>query len=215
MPNRCYCPGKMLVIQSNGEVWPCEYLNKKMGSLRDFNYDIRKVFRASSNGDIPFHSFRAVILAKWPSSRKECSISHTEILRLYYHLVHYGHLSLEIVTGPCHQHPASSCFWAVTAEMVMVALVLFHSHPKQSPTKCRRRFRIRPRTGNHHGRYVLKNGNTNNIRRKNGHRTPPRAFIINSNRPVSHSFQLALFDTKTSYPDNNVHSLDKRTGKVV
>jgi MoaA/NifB/PqqE/SkfB family radical SAM enzyme len=38
MPSKCYCYKKMIVIQSNGDVFPCEYLNKKLGNLRNNNF---------------------------------------------------------------------------------------------------------------------------------------------------------------------------------
>lgn len=45
MPNRCYAYSKMIVIQSNGDVFPCEYLNRKLGNLKENDYDIRKILR--------------------------------------------------------------------------------------------------------------------------------------------------------------------------
>jgi len=49
MPSRCYAYSKMTVIQSNGDVFPCEYLDKKLGNLRDYNYDIKKILNEENN----------------------------------------------------------------------------------------------------------------------------------------------------------------------
>ncbi len=58
--------------------------------------DIRKVFRPIANGEIPFYSFRNLLLSRWPEESTN-ALSHTELLRLYYHLTHYGNLSLEMM----------------------------------------------------------------------------------------------------------------------
>jgi len=49
MPSRCYAYSKMIVLQSNGDVFPCECLNRKLGNLRDCDYDIRRILRQKDN----------------------------------------------------------------------------------------------------------------------------------------------------------------------
>ena len=52
MPGRCYAYSKMIVLQSNADVFPCEYLDKKLGNLRDYNYDIKKILNQKDNRDV-------------------------------------------------------------------------------------------------------------------------------------------------------------------
>lgn len=40
----CVAGDKAAVLYSNGDVFPCELLNEKIGSLRDINYDFRKIW---------------------------------------------------------------------------------------------------------------------------------------------------------------------------
>lgn len=49
MPSRCFAYSKMIVLQSNGDVFPCEYLDNKLGNLRNYTYDIRKVLNNTNN----------------------------------------------------------------------------------------------------------------------------------------------------------------------
>jgi radical SAM protein with 4Fe4S-binding SPASM domain len=49
MPSKCYSYSKMIVIQSNGNVLPCEYLGKKLGNLREYEYDIKNVLKDKKN----------------------------------------------------------------------------------------------------------------------------------------------------------------------
>lgn len=45
MPSRCYAGKKMLVIRSNGDVYPCEPWPNPLGNLRDYDYDAMKIIR--------------------------------------------------------------------------------------------------------------------------------------------------------------------------
>jgi len=52
MPGRCYAYSKMIVLQSNGDVFPCEYLDKSLGNLRNYDYDIKKVLNDKNNKNV-------------------------------------------------------------------------------------------------------------------------------------------------------------------
>ncbi len=41
----CYAGRLNLVLTERGNVYPCESFNKKMGNLRDFDYDIEKLLK--------------------------------------------------------------------------------------------------------------------------------------------------------------------------
>nr|MDO8110874.1 SPASM domain-containing protein [Candidatus Sigynarchaeota archaeon] len=43
MPTRCYAQSKMIVLQSNGDVYPCEYLHKCLGNIKNFHYSIQDI----------------------------------------------------------------------------------------------------------------------------------------------------------------------------
>lgn len=40
------------VLYSNGDLFPCELLNKKIGNIRDYNYDFRKIWKSEENKKI-------------------------------------------------------------------------------------------------------------------------------------------------------------------
>ncbi len=46
MPIHCLAGKRMVVINEIGEVFPCEILNQKFGSLRKNNYDIKKIINS-------------------------------------------------------------------------------------------------------------------------------------------------------------------------
>ena len=41
---RCFAGNLSAVIYSNGDVFPCELLNKKIGNIRDYNYDFKALW---------------------------------------------------------------------------------------------------------------------------------------------------------------------------
>jgi len=41
MPTRCFAQSKLIVLQSNGDVYPCEYLDKTLGNIRAYQYSIQ------------------------------------------------------------------------------------------------------------------------------------------------------------------------------
>ena len=44
-PIKCRAAQTMVAIQSDGEVYPCDALEKSLGNLRDYDYDIRRMSR--------------------------------------------------------------------------------------------------------------------------------------------------------------------------
>lgn len=48
----CYAGNLTGVITSNGEVYPCEILNKKMGSLREHHYDLKALWSSKRADDL-------------------------------------------------------------------------------------------------------------------------------------------------------------------
>lgn len=71
MPSRCYAYSKLIVIQSNGDVFPCEYLNKKLGNLKEYNYDIKKILRLEKNKKIEAFIKKRGCYCTW-----ECALSN-------------------------------------------------------------------------------------------------------------------------------------------
>ena len=51
----CYAASLSCVITSKGDVYPCELLSKKMGNLRDENYDFKKIWESEEAKDIRKH----------------------------------------------------------------------------------------------------------------------------------------------------------------
>lgn len=48
----CVAGRKLLVVSETGEVYPCEILDKKMGNIRDFDLDLRKILSRKENKDL-------------------------------------------------------------------------------------------------------------------------------------------------------------------
>lgn len=71
MPSRCYVYDKMIVLQSKGELFPCEYLNKSLGNLRDYSYDIRKMLSDSKNLQIRDYISSGRCFCTW-----ECALAN-------------------------------------------------------------------------------------------------------------------------------------------
>ncbi|MBU2639822.1 MAG: radical SAM protein [Nanoarchaeota archaeon] len=42
---RCYAGKKLIVINEEGEIYPCELLSKSFGNLRDYDYDIKQLLK--------------------------------------------------------------------------------------------------------------------------------------------------------------------------
>lgn len=48
----CYASTLACVIYPDGDVYPCEMLNKKIGNIRDYNYDFKKLWYSSINKEL-------------------------------------------------------------------------------------------------------------------------------------------------------------------
>ena len=46
-PFNCVAADKLISVTERGEVFPCELLDKPMGNLRDYNYDIKEIIKRS------------------------------------------------------------------------------------------------------------------------------------------------------------------------
>ncbi|MBT4396904.1 radical SAM protein [archaeon] len=71
MPNKCYAGSNMIVIQNNGDVFPCEYLNKKLGNLREFHYDIKQILSMQEAKEARKHIKDKKCYCTW-----ECALSN-------------------------------------------------------------------------------------------------------------------------------------------
>jgi radical SAM protein with 4Fe4S-binding SPASM domain len=48
----CYAGNLTGIIRSNGDVYPCEILDNKIGNLRENNYDLRKIWQSDAANKI-------------------------------------------------------------------------------------------------------------------------------------------------------------------
>lgn|GEM_PF-2009305 len=60
----CVAGRKMVVIKENGDVFPCEILNKKMGNLKEFDYKIGRLLNSKTAGEIN-NSIRKNCFCHW------------------------------------------------------------------------------------------------------------------------------------------------------
>ena len=77
----CHGGSKMIVMDDLGNIWPCELLmNKVMGNVRDFNYNIKKLL----------HSSQAKEITKFVNEKKchctwECAINAGIVFNPFYY----------------------------------------------------------------------------------------------------------------------------------
>lgn len=72
MPFSCMAGRKMLVIAEDGQVFPCELLDKPFGNLRDNGYDIRKLLALESAQEIISDIRKRLCFCTW-----ECAITNS------------------------------------------------------------------------------------------------------------------------------------------
>jgi radical SAM protein with 4Fe4S-binding SPASM domain len=60
----CVAGRKMIVIKENGDVFPCEILNRKMGNLKEFDYKISKLLKSRTAREIK-NSIRKNCFCHW------------------------------------------------------------------------------------------------------------------------------------------------------
>lgn len=48
----CVAGDKVAVIYSNGDIFPCELLNKKIGNLKDYNFNFKKLWNSNKRKEI-------------------------------------------------------------------------------------------------------------------------------------------------------------------
>jgi len=71
MPVTCHVYTKLIVIQSNGDVFPCEYLTKKLGNLKKSDYDINRILNMRKNKKINQSIKNRECVCTW-----ECALSN-------------------------------------------------------------------------------------------------------------------------------------------
>lgn len=71
MPVTCQAYNKLIVLQSNGDVFPCEYLPNKLGNLRKHDYDINKILKLGKNLKINKSIKNRECVCTW-----ECALSN-------------------------------------------------------------------------------------------------------------------------------------------
>lgn len=73
----CKAGEKLIVIASDGEIYPCEALNKPFGNLRDFNYDIKKILFSKTANEIKSTIKNGKCFCTW-----ECVMPHNVIFNI-------------------------------------------------------------------------------------------------------------------------------------
>lgn len=70
----CQVGEHLLVIYDNGDVYPCELLDKKMGNLRETGYSLRKILKSDQSREILRHIKKTKCFCTW-----ECHI-HNDMI---------------------------------------------------------------------------------------------------------------------------------------
>jgi MoaA/NifB/PqqE/SkfB family radical SAM enzyme len=69
MPTQCHAQSKLIVLQSNGDVYPCEYLDKPLGNIKKYAYSITSILQ--DNKDILNYIKKGQCYCTW-----ECALSN-------------------------------------------------------------------------------------------------------------------------------------------
>lgn len=67
----CYAGSLSMVLLSEGDVYPCELLNKSLGNLRDYDYDIKKIWFSNKAEEV-----RKYIKREKCFCTHECFVTH-------------------------------------------------------------------------------------------------------------------------------------------
>ena len=86
----CYASSLSSVISPNGDVLGCEILNNKIGNMRDFDYDFRKLWFTKERADISSN-----IIKNKCFCTHECNIS----VNTMFNVRHYPKLALKLAEG--------------------------------------------------------------------------------------------------------------------
>jgi len=73
---KCYSGRRMLVIDDIGDVYPCEVLDRKIGSLRDINYNFNHIFESKIYKETIDYINRKKCVCPWICSIKNSIISN-------------------------------------------------------------------------------------------------------------------------------------------
>lgn len=79
---KCYAGKKFIVIDSFGNLFPCEMLNKKFGNLRDYDYDLKKILKGTGEKKKENKEILKFINDKKCNCTWECAIQHSLILNI-------------------------------------------------------------------------------------------------------------------------------------
>jgi len=61
----CVAGKKMLVIGEEGEVYPCEMLNKSFGNIRDYNYEVSRLLKSKKGKDLRNFIVKSKCFCTW------------------------------------------------------------------------------------------------------------------------------------------------------
>lgn len=61
----CVAGEKMIVINEEGNVYPCEILNKAFGNIRDYNYDVMKMLRSDAGKSLRSYIKKSKCYCSW------------------------------------------------------------------------------------------------------------------------------------------------------
>jgi MoaA/NifB/PqqE/SkfB family radical SAM enzyme len=87
---KCYATKKSILVDDVGDVWPCEYLNKKIGNLRDEDYDIHKILKNRNIKEI-----RGIIAKNKCTCTWDCNIMSSFV----YNIREYPRIIKQIFIG--------------------------------------------------------------------------------------------------------------------
>lgn len=90
MPGKCYAGRKLIVIQSNGDVFPCEYLGKSIGNLRNSSYDVPTLIKSKKNRKLRAYIGSGKCVCTW-----ECALA----ANIIFNPGQYFKLMLSILRG--------------------------------------------------------------------------------------------------------------------
>ena len=76
----CKSGEKLLVIYDNGDVFPCELLDEKMGNIRDFDYDLNAILELKESKQIVEKIVKDECHCTWECANNNNSFNNIKII---------------------------------------------------------------------------------------------------------------------------------------
>lgn len=91
----CFCGNKLVVIYENGDVFPCELLDRTFGNLKENDYNLKKIINKHDNKNFTKKNIRNGCYCTWECAQNNNVVfNHASMLELFKRYLAYRFKSL-------------------------------------------------------------------------------------------------------------------------